>query len=61
MHGIRRFQYKERFKKAYKKLDPRIQGEVDEAINDLLKDVPPTGRQVKKMSGPTTRISGRSG
>lgn len=51
MHGIRRIQYKERFKKAYKKLDPRIQGEVDESIEDLLKDVPPPGRQVKKMSG----------
>lgn len=51
MHGIRRIQYKERFKKAYKKLDPRIQGEVDETIEDLLKDVPPPGRQVKKMSG----------
>lgn len=51
MHGIRRIQHKERFKKAYKKLDPRIQGEVDEVINGLLKDVSPTGRQVKKMSG----------
>jgi mRNA-degrading endonuclease RelE of RelBE toxin-antitoxin system len=49
--GIRKFQYKERFKKAYKKLDPRIQEEVDETLKDLQKSPIPRGRRAKKMRG----------
>ncbi len=49
--GIRKFQYKERFKKAYKKLDPRIQEEVNETLKDLQKSPTPRGRRVKKMHG----------
>ncbi len=49
--GIRKFQRKERFERAYKKLDPRIQREVDETLKDLQKNPIPRGRRVKKMRG----------
>lgn len=49
--GIKRFRKKEKFEKAYKKLDPEIKLAVDDAIKDLLKDPPPAGRRIKKMGG----------
>lgn len=40
-----------RFDRAYKKLEQRIRKNVDEAINDLLKNPIPNGRHVHKMGG----------
>ena len=40
-----------RFKRAYKKLDPRIQKAVDDAIKNLTKNPMPPGLRLSKMWG----------
>lgn len=50
---------KKRFTRAYRKLSPEIQAEVDETIRDLLKQKIPPGRRVEKLEGYTNVRSAR--
>jgi hypothetical protein len=48
---IRRIQWTERFKKAYKSLSPEIQREVHDVLLDLVKEYVPNSRRMAPLGG----------
>lgn len=49
--GIKELNFLPRFKKAFSKLDRRIQEEAEDAIKDLRKAELPNGRNLEKLPG----------
>lgn len=50
MKGGFRYEFGERFKRDFKRLDPEMQGRVTECIKDLLKDPIPASRRAHRIN-----------